>query len=69
MTCDAVPMGACKRISFAYGTNRAGSLSTQLWAADGSFSGLLCCPPLLTSFCGQPDVLICNTCMKLNGWI
>ena len=30
MTFDVVPMGACKRISFAYGTSLAGSLSTQL---------------------------------------
>ena len=53
-------MGACKRMSFAYGTMLAGMLSTQLMLAACWSSGL---PAVLLSFplsCSEGEVLICD---------
>lgn len=53
-------MGACKRMSFAYGTMLAGKLSTQLMLAACWSSGL---PAVLLSFllsCSGGEVLICD---------
>ena len=53
-------MGACKRMSFAYGTTLAGKLSTQLMSAACWSSGW---PAALLSFplsCIEGEVLICD---------